>query len=130
MSLALFAASPSTAEEPATPDDIVQLRSRLARISATDDAEYADGAIEHARGAIGRAVEPDQEPAASARAREVARAALGLAERQLERHRTQEALFATQRRLTATRERAQAQRRVLEALMRERAALAREGGPP
>jgi len=64
------------------------------------------------------------------RAQHIARAAMVLAERQLERRKAQAGLFATQRRLTATRERANAQRRVLEALMRDRASLARGGEQP
>jgi len=66
---------------------------------------------------------------AVSRAQQIARAAMVLAERQLERRRVQAELFATQRRLTATRERANAQRRALEALMRDRASLARGGEP-
>jgi hypothetical protein len=64
---------------------------------------------------------------AVSRAQQIARAAMVLAERQLERRNAQEQLFATQRRLTATHDRARAQRRALEALMRDRASLARTG---
>jgi len=83
-------------------------------------------AIEQARRSLSRAGQPAEDSGAAARSVEIGRAALVLAERQLERRRTQEALFETQRRLTATKERAASQRRVLEALLRERAALARE----
>jgi hypothetical protein len=106
------------------------LEARLERVSTRDDAKYALGAIGQARRALSRAGQPDQDPATAVRSIELARAALVLSERQLERRRTQEALFETQRRLTATKERAEAQRRVLEALLRERAILAREADRP
>ena len=125
--LTLLAVSPSTADEPAPGDEIGELRERLARVSALEDAHSVETALEQARRAVERAEEPNDDPEATLRAQGIARAALTLAERQLARRRTQEALFGTQRRLTATRERAAAQRRVLEALMRERAALVREG---
>ena len=106
------------------------LEARLERLSARDDSKYAMGAIEQARRSLARASTPDQDPAVAARSTEIARAALVLAERQLERRKTQEALFETQRRLTATKERAESQRRVLEALLRERASLARKADRP
>jgi hypothetical protein len=123
----LFAAAPLTAEQPPRVTQTAELRARLERLVARDDAKYAEGPIEQARLALDRASEPGQDPGVSARSQEIAHAALVLAERQLDRRRTQLSLFATQRRLTAIRERAQAQRRVLEALMRERASLARQG---
>ena len=73
---------------------------------------------------------PIEDANAVLRAQQIARAAMVLAERQLERRKAQAGLFATQRRLTATRERANAQRRALEALMRDRASLARGGEQP
>jgi hypothetical protein len=118
------------AESPLPTSEIPVLEARLERLSAREDAKYAAGALDQARRALARAAEPDREPASASRSVEVARAALVLAERQLERRRTQEALFETQRRLTATKERAAAQRRVLEALLRERASLAREADQP
>lgn len=125
--LALFAAARSAAEEPVRAAETAQLQARLERLASRDDAKYAEGPIEQARLALDRASEPKQDPAVSARSQKIARAALVLAERQLDRRRTQLLLLETQRRLKAVRERAQAQRRVLEALMRERASLARRG---
>jgi hypothetical protein len=97
---------------------------------ALQEASSVEAALEQARQALERAEQPGEDPAAALRAQEIAQAALTLAEREIERRRTQQALFDTQRRLTTTRERAEAQRRVLEALMRERAALVREGTKP
>ena len=99
-------------------------------MSALEDASSIESALQEARRAVERAEQPSDDAAAALRAQDIARAALTLAERQIDRRRTQQALFDTQRRLTAKRERAEAQRRVLEALMRERAALVREGVEP
>lgn len=112
------------------PSELPVLHARLQRIASSEDAKYAMGATEQARMALARASQPDQDPAVVARSVEIARAALVLSERRIERRQTQQALFETQRRLTATKERAAAQRRVLEALLRERAALAREAERP
>ena len=114
------------AEEPAAISQTSQLESRLERVEQEDDSQVAQGAAEQARRALDRASRPDQDPASAARAREVAHAAVVLAERRLDRRQTQEGLLLAQQRLIETRERAAAQRRVLEALLRERAALARE----
>jgi hypothetical protein len=107
-----------------------QLQSKLGRIEAREDAKYAKGALEQARRALQTASGPVDDANAVLRAQQIARAAMVLAERQLERRKAQAGLFATQRRLTATRERANAQRRALEALMRDRASLARGEGQP
>jgi hypothetical protein len=104
-----------------------QLQHRLGQLEAREDAKYAKGALEQARRALHAATQRVEDANAVSRAQQIARAALVLAERQLERRSVQAQLFATQRRLTATRERADAQRRALEALMRDRAALARGG---
>jgi hypothetical protein len=106
-----------------------QLQLRLGRIEAREDAKYAKGALEQARRALQAATHRVEDANAVSRAQQIARAAMVLAERQLERRRVQAQLFATQRRLTATRERANAQRRALEVLMRDRASLARGGEP-
>jgi len=103
-----------------------QLRASLERLDAREDAEHARGAIEQARRALVRASSPDRDPAAVVRAQGIARAAINLAERQLDRRRAQADLASAQRRLEAIQARAAAQRRALEALMRERASLARE----
>ena len=117
--------------EDATPQaQTADLQQRLGRIEARDDAKYAKAAIEQARRALLGASGNPGDAAAVARSQQIARAAMVLAERQLERRASQSELFATQRRLTATRERAHAQRRALEALMRDRASLARDGVRP
>ena len=118
------------AVEPEAQAQVSQLERRLSRLLSRDDAKYATGAIERARHFMQRASDPNEDPSAAARARQIATAAMTLAERQLERRSSQAELFATQRRLATTRERANAQRRVLEALMRERASLARAGEAP
>jgi len=107
-----------------------ELAHRLGELEARDDAKYAKGALEQARRALLRASSSPEDPNAVARARKIAVAALGLADRQLARRKAQAKLFATQRRLNAIRERANAQRRALEALMRDRASLTRSGGRP
>ena len=104
-----------------------QLQHRLGQLEARDDAKYAEGALEQARRALETAAHHIEDAKAVSRAQQIARAAMVLAERQLERRNAQEQLFATQRRLTATHDRARAQRRALEALMRDRASLARTG---
>ena len=121
-------AAPSSAEEPAP--EAAQLRARLERLTARDDARYAEGAIEQARSALEVAEAAGTDPEKAARIRQTAQAAVVLAERRLHRREIQAELIATQRRVTATRERAAAQRRVLEALMRERASLAQGGEQP
>jgi hypothetical protein len=118
------------ADDAASRAKTAQLQERLGRLEARDDAKYAKGALEHARRALSVATGDPEDPGAVSRQQQIARAAMVLAERQLERRRAQAELFATQRRLTATRERANAQRRALEALMRDRAAIAREGVRP
>ena len=122
-------AATGLAEGASRADETALLRARFERLSQRDEARYAEGAIGQAGRALARAESADDE-AEKARARETARAALGLAERQLHRHEVQAELIATQRRLTAIRERAGAQRRVLEALLKERASLARGGEQP
>jgi hypothetical protein len=107
-----------------------QLQERLGRLEAREDAKYAKGALEQARRSLLGATGNQEDAGAVLRNQRIARAAMVLAERQLERRSVQAALFATQRRLTATRERANAQRRALEALMRDRASLARDGFRP
>jgi len=109
---------------------MARLRTRLERVTAKDDATYAEGAIQQARRALGVAKTAGSDSEEEERALQTAQAAMVLAERQLHLRETQAELIATQRRLTATRERAVAQRRVLEALMRERASLARGGERP
>jgi hypothetical protein len=108
--------------------DASALRAAVERLAAREDARYAEGAIARARGAL-REAELADDPEATGRSLDVARAAIVLAERRLDLRRIQVELIETQRRLTATRARAEAQRRALEALMKERAALAREGAP-
>ena len=110
-------------------DDAARLQARLRRLEGEEGAQYAQGTIEQARNALLRASEATDDPDAASRARGIARAAIVLAERQLDRRKVQADLIETQRRLTANKERAKAQRRVLEALMKERAALARAGEP-
>jgi hypothetical protein len=116
--------------EAASRAQTVQLQDRLARLEAREDARYAKGALEQARRALQAASGPLQDTDAVSRRQQIARAAMVLAERQLERRKAQAELFATQRRLTATRERANAQRRALEALMIDRASLSRRGAQP
>ena len=70
-------------------------------------ARFAEAATDQATRALLRA-ESVEDAEAAARANEIARAALVLAERQLDRRAVQDELFETQRRLTATRERANA----------------------
>jgi hypothetical protein len=125
-----FPAASGSAEGTVQADELGQLRARLERLSGREGAVYAEGAIEHARDALARVERATDDPQAQARARETARAAMALGERQLHLREVQAELIATQRRLTSIRERADAQRRVLEALMKERALLARGGGQP
>lgn len=101
------------------------LRARLEQLETRDDANRAKGAIEQAREALRVASDSAEDPAAASRAQGIARAAIVLAGRQLDRHQSQTELSAAGRRLDATRARAEAQRRALEALLRERASLAR-----
>jgi hypothetical protein len=124
-----LSAATGSAEGVAPAEETAQLLARFERLSARDDAAYAQGAIDQARRALARA-ETATEDEEEARIRGIARAAMELAERQLHRREIQAELIATQRRLTATRERAAAQRRVLEALMKERASLSRAGEQP
>jgi hypothetical protein len=126
----LFPATSGVADDAALRAQTEQLQHRLGRLEAREDAKYAKGALEQAHRALTTASGSVEDPDATSRAQGIARAAIVLAERQLERRSAQAALFATQRRLTATRDRANAQRRALEALMRERASLAREGERP
>jgi chromatin segregation and condensation protein Rec8/ScpA/Scc1 (kleisin family) len=125
-----FPRSTGLADEVAPRAQTAQLQDRLERLEAREDAKYAKGALEQAQRALLSASGSVQDANAVARAQQIARAAMVLADRQLDRRRAQAELFATQRRLTATRERANAQRRALEALMRDRASLAREGEQP
>jgi len=106
------------------------LRERLDRLAARPDAYEADGAIEQARRALHTASSLDQDAGALVRAQRIARAAMALAESQLERRRARAELVAAQGRLTRMRERVDAQRRALERLMRERAALAQREEQP
>ncbi len=122
--------SHGSASEPDSPTQTAQLQNRLSRLETREDAKYAKGALEQARRALQAASGPDKDASTIHRTQQIARAAMVLAERQLDRRQAQVELFATQRRLTATRERAGAQRRVLEALMRDRASLARAGEQP
>ena len=119
--------STGMADDQPSMDDAARLQARLRRLEVREDAQFAQGAIEQARDALRRASEAADadDPGAASRSREIARAAIVLAERQLDRRKVQTELIETQRRLTATKERAKAQRRVLEALLQERAALAR-----
>lgn len=110
--------------------EIAGLQTRLSQLEAREDARYVLGAIEQARQALRTATDPAEDPAAASRARSIARAALALAGRQLERHQSQLELLAAKRRLDDARDRAQAQRRVLEALLQERASLARAAEEP
>ena len=127
--VALVAAR-SSAEGAAPATQAAQLRARLERLTARQDAAYVDGAIEQARQALKVAEGSGADAGAKERAGETAQAAIVLAERQLHRREIQSELITTQRRVTAIRERAAAQRRVLEALMKERASLARPGERP
>ena len=129
IALAASFGSRGTADDTEAETQAAQLQARLDRLVDRDDAKHASYAIEQARHAMGAASNAD-DPDAKRRAHEIARAAMVLGERELERRAIQEELLATQKRLTATRERALAQRRVLEALMRERASLAHEGERP
>jgi len=106
------------------------LEIRLDELLARDDAKHAQGALDQARKALRVASDSAEDSAAASRARDIARAALVLAGRQLDRHQAQSELFAARRRLDATRARAEAQRRALEALLRERASLARAREQP
>jgi hypothetical protein len=117
------------ADDQPSVDDAARLQARLRRLEDREDAQYAQGAIGQARDALSRASRATDDAGASSRAREIARAAVVLAERQLDRRKVQTELIETQRRLTANKERAKAQRRVLEALMKERATLARAQEP-
>ena len=123
-----FVVASGRADDVALPAHTAQLQHRLAQIEAGEDSKYAEGALGQAHRALQVASSPTEAPKAVWRAQQIARAALALAERQIERHRVQAELFTTQRRLAAMRERASAQRRVLQALMKERAELARSGG--
>ncbi len=118
-------AFPSAAEVGARDSQTAQLQAALARLETREDAEHARGALEQARRALGTASTKGKDEAAVERAQGIARAAITLATRQLDRRRAQADLVDAERRLQAIRARADAQRRALEALMRERAALAR-----
>ena len=122
-----FPGASGTADEAALRTQTARLQLRLGQLEAREDAKYAKAALEQARRALHEMSGPLDDADAIARMQQIARAAMVLAERQLERRSVQSQLFATQRRLTATRERANSQRRALEALMRDRASLAREG---
>jgi len=110
--------------------ETASLRVRLSHLEARDDAEYATGALQQATRALRVASGPATQPAAASRARDIAKAALVLAGRELAYRESQTELLDAQNRLEATRERADAQRRVLEALLKERASLARSGERP
>ena len=118
------------ADGPEGVSEAALLQARFDRLVARTDAQYAEGAIEQASRALETASKETDDPERASRARRIAKAAVVLAERQLDRRRVQTELIETQKRLTANRERAQAQRRVLEALMKERASLARAGEQP
>jgi hypothetical protein len=123
-------ASSALADQAASSVETAQLQTRLALLEAREDATYAKGALEQARRALKTAsVSVGNEDRVS-RAEGIARAAMALAERQLESRRSQGDLAAAQARLSAIREQASAQRRALEALMRDRAVLARQEAQP
>jgi len=123
----VFPGASGLADELSLRDQTAALQNQLGRLEARSDAQDADDALEHARRALRAASGPIDDADAVVRAHGIARAAMALAERQLEQRRAQSELIAAQRRLDGVRERANAQRRALEMLMRERAALARRG---
>lgn len=125
LALAWGAAGSTRAEDSQNRVMVDALRARLEQLETRDDANRAKGAIEQAREALRVASDSAEDPAAASRAQGIARAAIVLAGRQLDRHQSQTELSAAGRRLDATRARAEAQRRALEALLRERASLAR-----
>jgi hypothetical protein len=108
----------------------VRLQETLVRLEARDAAKHAEGALEQARRALRTASDRTEDERSVSRAQRIARAAMALAEQQLERHEAEAEVLATQRRLAAIRERALAQRRVLEVLLKERAALVRAAEEP
>jgi len=107
-----------------------RLQEQLGRLEARDDAKVASAALEQARRALRTAAGPIEDAASTSRAQQIARAALTLAERQIEHRKAQVELIESERRLRLTKERASSQRRALEALMRERAAWTRGDGQP
>lgn len=125
-----FSASSGLADEATSSAEAVQLQTRLARLEARDDAIHAKGALEQARRALQSASDAAGDDERVSRAEGIARAAMVLAERQLERRRSQDDLATTQARLAAIREQADAQRRALETLMRDRASIARQEVQP
>ncbi|HSN84521.1 MAG TPA: hypothetical protein VLS88_18220 [Polyangiales bacterium] len=126
LGLVLWCAAGSTrAEDGQDRVALDALQARLEELETRDEANHARGAIEQAREALRVASDPTEDPAAASRAQDIARAAVVLAGRQLDRQHSQAELFAARRRLDATRARAEAQRRALEALLRERASIAR-----
>jgi hypothetical protein len=125
-----FSASSGQADRVTPSAELVQLQTRLARLEAREDAVYATGALEQARRALRSASGSAEDDERVSRAEGIARAAMVLAESQLERRRSQQDLAAIQARLQAIRQQADAQRRTLEALMRDRASLARQEAQP
>lgn len=125
-----FCPSSGLAGEATSSSEAVRLQTRLARLEARDDAIHAKGALEQARRALQSASDAVGDDERVSRAEGIARAAMVLAERQLERRRSQDDLATTQARLRAIREQADAQRRALETLMRDRASIARQEAQP
>ncbi|MGB8329936.1 MAG: hypothetical protein WCE62_07395 [Polyangiales bacterium] len=119
----LLPTSSGGADDASLPEQTARLQEQLGRLEAREDAKHVEPALEEARRSLRAASGFDGDPEAARRAQQIARAAMTLAERQLERGKAQTELLAAQRRLTSIRERAASQRRVLEVLMRERASL-------
>jgi hypothetical protein len=111
-------------------EQTAQLQDQLGRLEARDDSKDARAALEQARRALQAATGPTEDAATMLRAQQIARAAMTLAGRQLERRKAQTRLIEAQRRLTLIQERANSQRRALEALMRDRASAARGAEQP
>jgi hypothetical protein len=120
--LCAFPAARGVADDRSFREQTARLQEQLGRLEAREDAKVASSALEEAQRALRVAADPIEHAGRALRAQQIARAALALAERQLERRRAQVELIAAERRLTLTRERAGSQRRALEALMKERAA--------
>jgi chromatin segregation and condensation protein Rec8/ScpA/Scc1 (kleisin family) len=123
-------AASGLADDASLREQTAQLQDQLGRLEAREDAKDARAALEQARRALQAATGPIEDAATMVRAQQIARAAMTLAERQLERRKAQTGLIEAQRRLRLMQERASSQRRALEALMRERASAAHGAKQP
>ncbi len=128
--LSFLVARPGRADEVEAHDPLSQLRARVAELETSEGAANAQGALDQARRAIRVAADPTVDVPVASRARQIARAAVVLASRQIDRSRAQQEILSAQQRLEEIRDRAEAQRRVLDALLRERALLARAEESP